>query len=111
MSDRLMKDTCFLCGCDGRSGTYDRGYGKVFIECANEACGEYLITNSAMRHLTNAEKRKEFSRMATSKKEIQDREEILIISYRGGIQANFKPLKDVLFQNDIDFFGFKKRDD
>jgi hypothetical protein len=110
MSDSLIEDTCFLCGCNARSGTYNRDYGKVFIECANEACGEYLITNSAMRHLTNGERKKEFSRMATSKKEIQDSWEILVIAYHGGIKAEFKRLENVLPSPEIDLFGFRRRD-
>ena len=111
MSNDLKKDICFLCGRDVKSGSYNRGNGKAFIECINESCGEYLITNNAMHQLrTDEEKSKEFSKIATSKKEIQDRKEILIVSYYGGIKSNFKPLEDVLSKNEIDFFGFSRRD-
>ena len=112
MSRAIEKAACFLCGSDAKSGDYNGGIGKAFIECINKSCGEYLITNIAMNHLgREGQNRREFSKKATSKEEIQDRNEILLISYDGGIQANFKPPKDVLSQADIDFFGFRKRDD
>ncbi|MBL7205033.1 MAG: hypothetical protein ISS63_11995 [Desulfobacteraceae bacterium] len=107
MSNELKKDICFLCGHDSKSGSYNRGIGKAFIECINESCGEYLVTNTAMDKLkSDAEKRKEFSKMASSKKEIQDTRKIFVISYYGGIQADFKLLQDVLPENEISFFAF-----
>jgi len=107
MSKELKRDKCFFCDQDAKSGSYDRGIGKAFIECINESCGEYLITKTAMDKLeTDVEKRKEFSKMTTSKKEIQDTRKIFVISYHGGIQADFKPLEDVLSKNEISFFGF-----
>jgi len=111
MSDSLTDDTCFLCGCNARSGSYNRGHGKVFIECTNEACGEYLITNSAMRRFTNGESKKELSKMATSREEIQHGGEILVIYYYdGAIRAKFKRLEDALHNAEINSFGFRRRD-
>ena len=94
MSNELKRGFCFLCNRrDAKSGSYNRGIGKVFIECKNELCGEYLITKTAMDKLrTDEEKRKEFSKMATSKKKIQDTRKICVISYHSDIQADYKPL-------------------
>ena len=109
MSNKLKDDSCFLCGHNAKSGGYNRGIGKVFIECNNESCGEYLITKVAMDKLkTDRRKRKEFSKMATSKNKIQDTRKIFVISYYGGIQADLKPIEDVLHKNEISSFGFNK---
>ena len=107
MSNELKKDICFLCGRDAKSRSYNYGNGKAFVECMNESCGEYLITNSAMHEIEkDVEKRKEFSKMATSKKKILDTKKILVISYHGGIQADFKPIEDALSKEDISFFYY-----
>lgn len=109
MNKCLEDDNCLLCGHPARSATYDRGKGKAFVDCTNEACGEYLVTYSAMKDLLpDAEKREVFSSLATSRQEIQTRREILEISYCGGIDARFKRLTDVLSEDDIRFFGFEE---
>lgn len=109
MTNSIQPGNCFLCGHPAQTASYNRGNGKAFIECTNKACGEYLITNAAMNHLaTDAEKRKEFSSLATSKKEIQQQKAILTISYHGGIKAGFKPLRGVLSEPEISSFGFQK---
>ena len=108
MSKAIEDDKCFLCGLPARSATYDRGNGKAFIDCTNKACGEYLIMINAMQSLSSDEKmRQMLSKSATTKAHIQEKKEILTISYHGGIKAEIKPLKDVLSQQDINFFGFE----
>lgn len=109
MNKVLQDDICFLCGHTARSASYDRGNGKAFVDCTNKACGEYLITNRAMKDLlSDAKMRQAFSSRATSRGEIQARKEILEISYKGGIEAKFKRLTDVLSQAERTFFGFEE---
>jgi hypothetical protein len=41
MSNAIIADKCFLCGEDTKSATYNRGNGKVFMDCTNSNCGEW----------------------------------------------------------------------
>ena len=107
MSKEFQNDSCFLCGNPARSATYDRGKGKVFVDCANKVCGEYLITNSAMKILrSDAETCQNLSSRATSREEIKARKEILEITYEDGVVAKIKPLTEVLSPQAISKFGF-----
>jgi hypothetical protein len=108
MSKDFEEDVCFLCGSDAKSKEYNGCNAKVFVDCANELCGEYLITKGAMHKLESEKEKEKFSRWATSKKKIQDTKKILVISYDGDIEANTKLLKDVfLTEEEISSFGFK----
>jgi hypothetical protein len=107
MSTAIEDDQCFLCGQPSRSATYNRGNGKVFIDCTNSDCGEYLITNAAMKSLfSNEKKRQTISRSATSRAQIKIEKKILTISYHGGIKEEMKQLEEALSKEEIGFFGF-----